>query len=57
MRAMLTNPDLMRSMMTPENISAAMGMMGGLGGMPPGMGSMGGMGGMGGFPGMGSGMP
>jgi hypothetical protein len=54
---MLTNPDLMRSMMTPENISAAMGMMGGLGGMPPGMGSMGGMGGMGGFPGMGSGMP
>jgi hypothetical protein len=54
---MLTNPDLMRSMMTPENISAAMGMMGGQGGMPPGMGGIGGMGGMGGFPGMGSGMP
>jgi len=53
MRAMLTNPDLMRSMMTPENISAAMGMMGGQGGMPPGMGGMG----MGGFPGMGGGMP
>ena len=58
MRAMLTNPDLMRSMMTPENISAAMGMMGGQGGMPPGMGGMPpGMGGMGGFPGMGGGMP
>ena len=54
MRAMLTNPDLMRSMMTPENINAAMGMMGGAGGgMPPGFGGMGGMGGMGGFPGMG----
>jgi hypothetical protein len=68
MRAMLTNPDLMRNMMTPENINAAMGMMGGQGGMPPGMGggmppgmggfpAMGGMPpGMGGFPGMG-GMP
>jgi hypothetical protein len=54
MRAMLTNPDLMRSMMTPENINAAMGMMGGAGGgMPPGLGGFGGMGGMGGFPGMG----
>ena len=45
MRAMLTNPDMMRSMMTPENLNAAMGMMG--------SGGMGGMGGMGGFPGMG----
>ena len=41
MRAMLTNPDMMRSMMTPENLNAAMGMMG--------SGGMGGMGGMGDF--------
>jgi hypothetical protein len=40
-------------MMTPENMSAAMGMMGNGGGMPPGMGGFGGMpGGMGGFGGM-----
>lgn len=54
-RAMLSNPDMMRQMMTPENMQAAMGMMGGQGGMPPGMGA--GMPGMGGMPpGMG-GMP
>ena len=55
MRAVLTNPDMMRQMMTPENLNAAMGMMGGqggAGGMPPGMAGM--MGGMGGAPG---GMP
>ena len=49
MRAVLTNPDMMRQMMTPENLNAAMSMMGGqggMGGMPPGMaGMMGGMGG------------
>jgi len=39
---MLTNPEMMRNMMTPSNIEAAMGMMGGQGG-PPGMGAMGGM--------------
>lgn len=42
MRALLSNPDMMRNMMTPENINAAMNLMG-----PGGMGSMGGMGGMG----------
>jgi hypothetical protein len=47
MRAVLTNPDMMRQMMTPENLNAAMSMMGGMGGMG-GMGAMGGMGGMGG---------
>jgi hypothetical protein len=61
MRAMLTNPEMMRNMMTPENMQAAMGMMGqgGAGGMPGmgGMGGMPGMGGMGGMLGMGGGMP
>jgi len=38
---MLTNPQMMQSMMTPENMNAAMGMMQGGGG--PGMGAMGGM--------------
>ncbi len=36
LREMLANPDFMRTMMTPENIQAAMGLMGpggGLGGM------------------------
>ena len=44
MRAMLTNPEMMRAIMTPENINAAMGMMGPNGGMggPGGMGAMGG---------------
>ena len=37
MRAVLTNPDMMRQMMTPENLNAAMGMMGGMGGAPGGM--------------------
>ena len=49
MRAILSNPDMMRQMMTPQNMNAAMSMMGngGMGGMG-GMGSMGGMGAMGG---------
>ncbi len=61
LRAVLSNPEMMRSMMTPENMQRAMGMMGGMGGMggmPPGM--MGGMppGMMGGMPpGMMGGMP
>jgi hypothetical protein len=42
MRAMLSNPELLRSMMSPENLNAAMAMMG-----PGGMGGMGGMSGMG----------
>jgi hypothetical protein len=65
MRAILTNPDMMREIMTPQNMTAAMGMMnqggpggmGAMGGMPgsmpmPGAGAGAGMGGMGG-PGMG----
>lgn len=49
---MLGNPEMMRNMMTPENLNAAMSMMGGSGGAMPGMGGMpGGMGGMGGMPG------
>ena len=47
MRAILTNPDMMRSMMTPENINAAMSLMG-----PGGAGGMGGFGGMGPMGGM-----
>lgn len=47
MRAMLSNPELIRSMMTPENLNAAMSMMGGMGGMG-GLGGMGGMGALGG---------
>lgn len=50
MRAILSNPDMIRSMMTPENLQAAMSMMGGAGGMG-GFGGMGGMGAMGGQPG------
>ena len=41
MRAILTNPDMMREIMTPQNMAAAMGMM--QGGGPGGMGAMGGM--------------
>lgn len=41
---------MMRSMMTPENINAAMSMMGGMGGMGAMGGGMGGMGGLGGQP-------
>jgi ubiquilin len=41
MRAILTNPDMMREIMTPQNMQAAMGMM--QGGGPGGMGAMGGM--------------
>ena len=41
MRAMLTNPEMMRAIMTPENINSAMGMMQG-GGGAGGMGAMGG---------------
>jgi hypothetical protein len=48
LREVLSNPDMMRNMMTPENMNAAMNMMGN--------GGMGGMGGMGGFGGMGGGM-
>lgn len=44
MRAMFSNPDMMRNMMTPENIQAAMNMMQGSNGM-------GGLGAMGGAPG------
>ena len=52
MRAMFQNPDVIRNMMTPENIQAAMNMMGGPGGMGAGgLGGMGGMGAMGGLPG------
>jgi ubiquilin len=49
MRAVLSNPDMLRNMMTPENMNAAMQMMGsgGMGGMG-GLGGMGGMGAMGG---------
>lgn len=43
MRALLSNPDMMRSMMTPENMNAAMSMMGPGGGLGGGLGSMGGM--------------
>lgn len=53
MRAILSNPEMMRSMMTPENLNAAMSMMGGSGGMGGmgGMGAMGGLGALGGQPG------
>ena len=44
---MMTNPEVMRSMLTPENMSAAMSMMGN-----SGMGGMGGMPGMGGMQGL-----
>ena len=62
MKEMLSDPELLKSMMNPDSISQAMKMMGGMGGpmgMPPGMGMPGmGMPGMGGFPGMpGMGMP
>lgn len=43
---MLSNPDMMRGMMTPENINAAMSMMGGQGGLGAGMSGLGSMGGM-----------
>lgn len=43
MRAILTNPDMMREIMNPTNLNAAMQMMQG--------GGMGGMGSMGGMPG------
>ncbi len=46
MQAMLQNPDMMRNMMTPENIQAAMNLMGG---SNPSLG--GGLGAMGGAPG------
>ena len=49
LRDAMSNPDFMRNMMTPENMSAAMGMMG-----SGGMGAMGGLGGMGGMGGMGA---
>ena len=49
MRAMFQNPDMLRNMMTPENIQAAMNLMG-----PGGMGGMGGLGGMGGMGGLGA---
>ena len=39
---MLTNPQIMQQMMTPENIAAAQAMMQG-GGLGNGMGAMGGM--------------
>jgi len=42
MRAILTNPDMMRNLMTPENLNAAMSLMQGGGGMG-GMGALGGM--------------
>ena len=42
MRAILTNPQMMQQMMSPENLNAAMSMMGG-GAGGPAMGAMGGM--------------
>jgi hypothetical protein len=50
MRTLITNPDMMRTMMTPENINAAMNLMG-PGGAGAGLGGLGGMGAMGGMPG------
>ena len=42
MQALFSNPELLRNMMSPENIQAAMRLMG-PGGGGAGMGSMGGM--------------
>jgi|DEB19_MinimDraft_2_1074335.scaffolds.fasta_scaffold22663_3 hypothetical protein len=53
MRAILTNPDMMREIMTPQNMTAAMGMMNQ--GGPGGMGAMGGMPGSMPMPGAGAG--
>lgn len=48
MRAMLSNPDMLRQVMNPQAINAAMQMMQGGGG---GLGGLGGLGSMGGQPG------
>ena len=50
MKQMISDPELMKSMMNPDSINAAMQMMGGMGGSP-------GMGGFPGMPGMGGPMP